>query len=101
MNPIVETEVTKEVLPEVPLTAEWLRELGLSKAADKVASAEKQTVAYKHYRFLTQGQIDVFNQRLEKETLEETTSYRAYKRLAFIALKDYGQVPPPQALSRL
>lgn len=57
--------------------------------------------AYEKYLFVTQNTIDKFNEKLRKDTLIEDKSAYSFKRLVFISLDKYNQLPPDNVLEAL
>lgn len=98
-------------------TAEYLKSLGLEKAADNVEFKIKEkndlkelqrklSLAYEHYRFVTPDKIDLFNKELKAKTLKITGKNQwgnitTHDQGIFISLKDFASVPPQHALDRL
>lgn len=58
-------------------------------------------MAYEKYLFITSGIINKFNEKLRKNTLIENKKAMTYKRLIFIPLAQYGQLPPENVLTAL
>ena len=80
---------------------EYLKRLGLKGVAKKVDKVERMKKAYSNYLFITQGTIDKFNTKLRIETVQEDERTTIYKRLVFIALESYEQLPPDYVLEAL
>uniref|UniRef100_A0A6H2A3C8 Uncharacterized protein n=2 Tax=viral metagenome TaxID=1070528 RepID=A0A6H2A3C8_9ZZZZ len=84
---------------------EQLEKVGLTAAAkgvkDLIELKRKMMIAYEHFRYVTQNKIDTFNEKLKKETLTEDKRSYSYKRLDFIKLSDYTEVPPQDVISKL
>ena len=78
-----------------------LEKLGLKSAAKKLNGAQKLSIAYAKYGFITQEKVDRFNEKLRIETLTEDKTARSYKRLLFTPLDSYHKVPPQDVLVRL
>lgn len=53
-------------------------------------------IAYEHFRYLRQEKIDKFNDKLRREG-----SSVSYKRLKFVPISSYQQVPPEHVLASL
>lgn len=88
------------------ITAEWLKELGLESAANKVSATKeferRCAIAYEHFRFVTQKNIDDFNAKLEKETLKkDSNGFSRYDTLQFVNLRAYREIPPANVLLKL
>ena len=58
-------------------------------------------IAYEKYLFIPPGTIAKFNEKLRKDTLREDKRAMTYKRLVFIPLAHYGQLPPENVLDAL
>ena len=69
--------------------------------ARKVDEVERMKMAYEKYLFVSQKTIDLFNDKLKIETLKEDSRHRIYKRLVFIPLETYDQLPPDTVLDAL
>ncbi len=87
-------------------TVELLKELGLEKASEnvqgKIDLSMKLTIAYEHYRVVTPKIIERFQDELKRKTKKKLSHGGiSYDRLAFVALKDYAEVPPEHALLAL
>jgi len=78
-----------------------LAKLGLQAASDKVGSARKMQLAYKNYLFVSAEKIASFNQKLREDTLKEDKRAYTFKRLNFIPLRQYQEVPPVHVLDAL
>lgn len=92
--------VKKEVDVNKPDT-ERLKKLGLTGVAKRIDSAEKLAFAYGNYLFIEQDTVDLFNQKLRKDTLREDKDAREFKRLVFLPLGDYQELPPPHVVDAL
>jgi len=101
-NPITVRETTEIASEEVikKKIAE-LRSMGFEQVAKKAESAHKMTIAYGKYMFISQETVDRFNDKLRKETLEEDSRTRHYKKLVFIPIDKYQQIPPVHVLNAL
>jgi len=86
-------------------TEEKLSKLGFKKASNKITELKdlkrKSTIAYEHFRYVTQAKIDAFNEKLKKESMQEDARAYHYKCLKFISLADYPEVPPMDVLDKL
>ena len=82
-----------------------LTSLGFKRAAERVdylkTRKRKLAMAYEHFRFVTEENIDAFNAKLRKETEKKEGGYPVYDRLAFIRIADYEKVPPTEALEKV
>lgn len=67
----------------------------------KLKQAEKMKKAYGKYLFITQNTVDKFNEKLRKDTLIEDKHSNSFKRLVFISLEQYSQLPPDNVLAAL
>lgn len=85
-------------------------EAGFSAAASeaqKVADcARRMALAYEHYRYVTPGQIEKFNERLKAQTLKRTGRERVdlhehYDVLAFTPVEKYKDLPPADVLAKV
>jgi hypothetical protein len=95
-------ETKSEVEGELAgLTAARLRELGMEEAAKRVESAEKMRFAYAEYLFVTQEAIAKFNEKLFGDSYERDGRIIQYKKLVFIPLAQYTEVPPARVLADL
>lgn len=78
-----------------------LRGLGLTHAADTLDRAkrlqDKLEIAYEHYRFLTNKDINAFDHKLRGKAM----NMHEYQRLRFTKLEQYGKVPPDEVLVAL
>jgi len=88
------------------ITAEWLKELGLESAANKVNATKeferRCAIAYEHFRFVTQKNIDDFNTKIKKETFKKhANGFSRYDTLQFVNLVSYQEVPPVNVLEKL
>lgn len=81
--------------------SEELKKLGFTTAVKKIDIAQRMKIAYGKYGFVTQEKINIFNDNLRKETLKEDHMSRTYKKLVFIPVKEYPEVPPPHVLRNL
>ena len=84
---------------------ERLKDLGFEKASNGLSLnrilAEKMKEAYKNYLYASKAQIDAFNEKLKKETIEENKNTLKYKTLKFTPIKDYSKIPPEEVLTTL
>lgn len=101
-----------------------LKRLGLVNAAGavhkeierknrKTELKHKLTIAYEHYRVVTQAKVDEFNIELRKKTekaAEDSSAFSSiftarpvvtYDQLVFVELGKYSQVPPDHVLDAL
>lgn len=82
-----------------------LEKIGLKTASSKIKELRelkrKMTIAYEHFRYVKQDKIDAFNEKLRKETLKEDKNTYYYKRLDFISLDNYTEVPPEEVLTKI
>lgn len=85
---------------EIDYTEE-LKKLGFTTAVKKLDLAQKMKIAYGKYGFVTQEKINIFNDKLRKETLKEDSMSRTFKRLVFIDVSNYAEIPPPHVLRNL
>ena len=89
------------------ITAEWLKELGLESAANKVNATKeferRCAIAYEHFRFVTQANIDNFNAKIKKKTLQKNVNgfSQVYDHLHFVSLRAYREIPPENVLLKL
>lgn len=104
-------------------TLDLLKELGFDsahKAAnDKLERCRKLHVAYNNFEFIPMSAVDSFNVKLKdktecyfdsemkkkiskKEAMKGTRgNKRVYDKLVFKPVKDYGQIPPVEALQKM
>lgn len=68
---------------------------------EKKATAKKMLIAYEHYRFVRQENIDAFNRKLKEESYKETRDAYQYKFLNFISLESYTEIPPLHVLESI
>lgn len=82
-----------------------LQKLGFKKAVNKVQELKelkrKMVIAYEHFRYVKPEKIDAFNEKLEAETTKEDKYRTTYKKLNFIGLDDYEEVPPLDVLNKM
>lgn len=87
-----------------------LEKLGLKTAKNKVAEVlerkRKLMIAYEHHRYASVEVIARFQDKIKADTLKETgragTDLRYhYRRMAFIKLSEYPEVPPVEVLDAL
>jgi hypothetical protein len=92
------------------MTPELLKELGLEAASNnlsnKINLKNKLTIAYEHFRFVEPHVFERFNDEMKTKTLkiDNHNQYQrteTYRRLKFVALKDYKEIPPPDCLMDL
>ena len=110
------------------MNTELLKELGLDKAAQKIDNGQvlkrKLAIAYEHYRFVSPDIFKRFQEELYKKTekviepcpkcqnedrARRTCDYcqrtgartMTHDKLAFVDIKDYPEVPPPDCLMDL
>jgi hypothetical protein len=85
-------------------TTARLEALGFSFAAQQVKAkkikAKKLMLAYEHYRFVRQENIDRFNKALYTKTYGKNVMY-AYQRLELTPIGLYTNVPPSEVLDAL
>lgn len=82
-------------------TLEEIEKLGLTTAVKKLKQAEKMKKAYGKYLFITQNTVNKFNEKLKVDTLIEDKHSTSFKRLVFISLEQYSQLPPDDVLEAL
>lgn len=99
-NQIIE-EIVQQTEQQTETGSDRLKRLGLTAVATKLSKAEKMKAAYENYLFLSAEKIDRFNKKLMNESLTENQRTRAYKRLQFIPLAKYTELPPPNVLEAL
>lgn len=84
---------------------EKLEKAGFKAATDKVKRLKemkrKMAIAYEHFRYVRQEKIDAFNERLGKESMKDNPSSYTYKRLMFIPIDQYQEVPPSDVLDKV
>ena len=80
---------------------ERLTELGLKTAGEVVERIKKMRLAYQCYMFLPQEKVDLFNDKLRKETLQEDKNARKFKRLVFTKIENYDKIPPAHVLDAI
>ena len=84
---------------------ERLEKLGLKTASKKIKDLKelrrKMSIAYEHFRFVTPDKINVFNDKLRKETEKQDNYYIQYDTLSFIPLVEYEEVPPSEVLDKI
>lgn len=89
------------------MNVELLKELGMDSAAEnlgqKLDLKKKLTIAYEHFRFVEPSILDRFEVALKAKTLTvvEHNKYQRtekWRRLKFVELKDYKEIPPPDCL---
>lgn len=82
-----------------------LKELGLESAAEKMATSQdlvrKTAIAYEHYDYISQEDVNQYNDDLKSKTIKDEKGQRHYMTLKFHALKDYPEVPPADVLQKL
>ena len=87
-----------------------LDKLGFKKASqelkDKQELQRKMTLAYEHFRYVRQDKIDIYNERLKKQTLKKQGKkgvdlYHDYDKLTFTPIAEYGTIPPQEVLDRV
>lgn len=110
------------------MNTELLKELGLDTAAQKIDKGQnlkkKLAIAYEHYRFVSPDIFDRFQKQLCEKTKKvevacpkcknhslkkkicgycQMTGAQSmtYDKLAFVDIKDYPEVPPPDCLMDL
>jgi len=88
------------------VTTSRLEKRGLTQAAKEVEAKSqliaKLEVAYKHYRYVTQDKISIFNSDLRAKTQKGSSSYSyTCDTLKFTALSSYTEVPPADVLDKL
>jgi hypothetical protein len=75
--------------------AEWLKELGMDKMAEKVlrkkSGRDKLLKAVEKYRYATGEDLDDFNKEMKDHG----------KELVLVAIKDYDKLPPDDVLQSL
>jgi len=86
---------------ESAVSEQQLEALGLKEAGRRLSRAKRLQAAYRNYQFIPQEKINLFNGKLKKETLTEDKNASRYKRLGFIRLENYPEIPPAHALKRL
>jgi len=91
---------------EKTITAEWLKKLGLESAANKINATKeferRCAIAYEHFRFVTQKNIDDFNAKIKKETFKkDANGFHRWDLLQFTSLKAYQEIPPANVLLKL
>lgn len=101
MEKLTEALEKKEVHEVNDELALKLKNLGLTRASDRITSAQKMTIAYGKYLFVTEEKINDFNSKLRKDTIREMPNAYEYKRLLFVPLEEYNEVPPPHVLEAL
>lgn len=93
-------EVLGEVLAKPESYESRLERLGFKNASDIIVKAKgikrKLTIAYEHYRFVTQEKIDAFNLKLR-----EQGSSRRWQMLSFTPMEIYEKAPPENVLQAL
>ena len=75
-----------------------LEKLGFKAATENVTAAERMQHAYKMYLYVTEEDITAFDEKLKLETLKERPQAMQYKRLGFIPIEQYSEVPPADVL---
>jgi hypothetical protein len=92
--------VDETATPEV---VSKLESLGFGRAAAKVKEASvrkrKLAIAYEHYRYVRQENVDKFNAALKVKTAK--VDRLEYQRLAFTSISDYPDVPPNDVLEAM
>ena len=73
----------------------------MKKARKNLELAKKLQIAYAKYGYVPAEKIDLFNERLKKESMEDEGTALSYKRLLFTPTEDYTKVPPGAVLDRL
>lgn len=81
-----------------------LERLGFKKAATQVKTTRdrkrKLMLAYEHYRFVRQENIDKFNAELKKKTIKGKEPYSAsWQTLDFTPVESYDKIPPADVLA--
>lgn len=83
-----------------------LKQLGFETAGKKVEEQQELMIklhfAYQDYEFVTQEDIDKFNEQLRKQTEKKEGTYTTiYDVLKMIKIKDYTEAPPEDVLEKL
>jgi hypothetical protein len=106
VNENVDVDLKDNVVVNTKTTTEELKELGLITASNVLHNAKefdrKTSIAYEHFRYVTQKQFEKFNEELQKKTEGKTKEgYRTYDVLQFVSLERYPDVPPRDVLNQL
>lgn len=102
MKEVVQAGAEKVANGNVAAMRDRLTALGMGSAAAKLKDAEKLQVAYSKYLFVSYEKVQAFNEKLRKDS-EEKDAYGQprYKRLEFLHLGQYPEVPPAHVLDAL
>lgn len=101
LSAVIEKTVTEKPTETAESQYERLMRLGMTKAAEKISNALRLQFAYEHYLFVSAERIAKFNAQLRQETIEENRKVWTYKKLVFIPLDKYPEVPPSNVLEAL
>ena len=99
--PTTKLEVSPDAAQRLQQVQTRLKKLGFKAAAANMDTAAKLAVAYDEYQFIEQSAVNAFNAKLREDTLREDSRARDYKKMIFVALDKYGEVPPPTVLDKL
>jgi len=84
---------------------EGLKELGFDTAVSNVEKSKelvrKSAVAYEHFDYVTQEDVDKFIEEVKGKTKKEFKDRYTYDTLKFISIKEYTEVPPADVLEKL
>jgi len=78
-----------------------LESLGFKAAGQNIDRAERMAFAYKLYLYVPAETIDAFIEKLRKGTLKEDKKAYQYKKLVFIPIDQYNEVPPDHVLTAI
>ena len=104
---VTETEAQREKIvesirkPELATTNDRLGKLGFKTAVKEISRQQRLVTAYEKYMFVMPDKIEAFNEKLRKETLREDKNAYHYKKLVFIPIEQYDQIPPEHVLDQL
>lgn len=97
----MEKELAVEEKQDAQVINNKLEKLGFTTAVANMEKARKLKIAYSKYLFVTQDKINLFNEKLKKETLQEDSKAYRYKQLMFTPIENYPLVPPTSVLDAL
>lgn len=82
-----------------------LKELGFDTATKKVHASQellhKMSLAYANFDHITEENIQKFQIKIQQESMKDKSGYRTYNKLIFHDIKNYTEVPPVEALTKL
>lgn len=86
-------------------TIDELKELGFETAAKAVEEKQKlyakMHTAYQNFEFVTQEDIDAFNEQLKAKTLKKSKYQDEYQTLSLTSVKNYKEAPPQEVITKM